>query len=71
MFRYWREARGAFDSMAFGRIRYLGTIDAIRYALLHQQGVAMLPSYFVAADLRAGRLQLVMPRVRPSHDCGP
>jgi LysR family transcriptional regulator, glycine cleavage system transcriptional activator len=68
LFRYWRDARGGIDSMRFSRVVRLGTIAAIREFVLAGGGVAVLPSYFIASDLRAKRLKIVMPRVRPMRD---
>lgn len=68
LFRYWREAPGGVDSLGFGRVQRLGTIAAIRAAVLAGRGVAVLPHYFVADDLARGELRLVMPKVRPMSD---
>src|SRR5688572_14759201 len=40
LFRYWRDARGSIDSLAFARVVRLGAIDMIRHGVLHGQGVA-------------------------------
>ena len=55
-------------SLTFQRVVTLGTIDALRYAVLAGEGVAVLPSYFVKRDVGAGRLVRVLPRVRLGHD---
>jgi LysR family glycine cleavage system transcriptional activator len=68
LYAYWRDSAGGHDRLAFGRFVYLGTIAAIRAAALAGDGVAVLPKYLIAADLAAGRLTPVLPRVRPLHD---
>ena len=68
LFRYLRDAPGGFDSVQFGHVLRLGTISAIRHRVLRAAGVAVLPEYFVAPDLRARRLVRVMPGVRPHSD---
>ncbi len=68
LYRYWREAPGGIDSMRFGRVLRLGTIAAIRAAVLDGRGVAVLPEYYVSDDLRRGELKVVMPKVRPQSD---
>ena len=68
LFRYWRDKKGAFDSLAFGRLRALGTIGAIRELTLKGRGVAVLPEYFVAQDIKKKRLVEIMPKVRCDND---
>ncbi len=53
--------RGEAREWRFGRHLYLGGIGAIRAVLLAQGGVAVLPRYFVQADLDAGRLVALLP----------
>jgi LysR family transcriptional regulator, glycine cleavage system transcriptional activator len=54
--------------LRFARVLTLGTIDAIRAAVRDGEGVAVLPRYFVAADVRARRLVPLLPRTRLGHD---
>jgi DNA-binding transcriptional LysR family regulator len=54
--------------LAFGRVIRLGTIAAIRWAVLRGDGVAVLPRYFVDSDLRARRLVELLPGVRAHAD---
>ena len=54
--------------LRFARVLTLGTIEAIREAVRDGEGVAVLPRYFVAPDLRRRRLVAVLPRVRLGHD---
>jgi DNA-binding transcriptional LysR family regulator len=68
LYAYWRDAAAVEDRLAFGGIRYLGTIAAIRAGVLAGEGVAVLPRYLVEADLQAGRLSPLLRRVRPLHD---
>lgn len=68
LFRYWRDAPGAFDSLAFGSVLRIGTISAIRQLVLQGEGLAVLPHYFVRDDLDAKRLARVFPRVKPLTD---
>jgi LysR family transcriptional regulator, glycine cleavage system transcriptional activator len=68
LYAYWRDAAGERLRLQFGRIVYLGTIAAIRAAVLAGEGVAVLPHYLVADDLRARRMASILPRVRPLPD---
>ena len=67
LYAYWRDAPAA-PVLPFGRVVYRGTIAAIRHAVLAHEGLAVLPRYLVAADLAAGRLEELLPRVVPLHD---
>ncbi len=68
LFSYWRDAAGGAMPLRFGRVIHFGTIAAIRAGVLAGDGVAVLPHYLVDGDLRARRLAVVFPRVRPLHD---
>jgi DNA-binding transcriptional LysR family regulator len=68
LFRYWRDAPGGIDSLAFGSILKMGTISAIRELVLRGEGVAVLPEYFVQKDLKQRRLVKVFPRVKALSD---
>ena len=68
LFRYWRDAPGGRDDLAFAGLRRMGTIAAIRDHVLDGSGVAVLPEYLVRPDLAAGRLQVLLPEVEPLHD---
>ena len=63
LFNYWRDAPGGGDRLRFGRLLRIGTIAAIRELVLAGEGVAVLPAYLVAADLKQRRLVTVFPRV--------
>lgn len=68
LFRYFLDAGDRREPWSFARVEYLGTIGAIRLRALHGAGVAVLPRYFVAADLRARRLVTILPSVRLQRD---
>ena len=68
LYSYLRDALPAADRMAFERILYLGTIAAIRDAILDGEGVGVLPAYFVADALRKRRLVRLLPGTKASHD---
>jgi DNA-binding transcriptional LysR family regulator len=68
LFRYWRDAPGGIDSMRFAQVQRIGTIGAIRTLVLAGDGVAVLPEYFIRADLDAGRLAILLPEVTPLSD---
>jgi LysR family glycine cleavage system transcriptional activator len=54
--------------LRFAHVLVLGTIAAIREAVLDGEGVAVLPRYFVAPDLARKRLVTVLPTARLGHD---
>ena len=62
LFDYFVRTQEGSSSWRFRGIEYLGTIAAIRMRVLEGVGVAVLPRYFVTADLRAGRLVELSPR---------
>jgi DNA-binding transcriptional LysR family regulator len=68
LFRYFLDAQRARDVWSFSKVEYLGTIGAIRMRVLQGAGVAVLPRYFVAADLRLRRLVRLMPAVELQRD---
>jgi DNA-binding transcriptional LysR family regulator len=53
---------------SFAQHEYLGTIAAIRLRVLQGAGVAVLPRYFVARDLRARRMVQVLPKLKLQRD---
>lgn len=67
LFAYFREAAGK-RVLRFTRFSYMGTVDAIRSAVLASDGVAVLPKYLIQADLRAGRLSVLFPQIKPQPD---
>ena len=68
LFRYWRDGQGGVANMNFGRVLQIGTIAAIRALVVQGEGVAVLPEYFVAPDLKARRLVKLFPKVNPLSD---
>ena len=61
LFRYLLDADDAGADWAWGAVRSLGTIAAIRHQVLAGAGVAVLPRYFVQADLDGGQLERLLP----------
>jgi DNA-binding transcriptional LysR family regulator len=68
LFSYVREGPNGGSNLRFGRLRFMGTIAAIRALVLRGEGVAVLPRYLVAPDLKAGRLERVLPRLKAQAD---
>lgn len=68
LFRYFLDALRTREVWSFARVEYLGTIGAIRLRVLQGAGVAVLPRYFVAPDLRARRLVRLVPSVDLQRD---
>jgi LysR family glycine cleavage system transcriptional activator len=69
LFRYFLDALPDAEPWPFARTEYLGGIGNIRHRLLDGGArVAVLPRYFIARHLAAGRLVTLMPRVRPRSD---
>ena len=69
LFRYFLDALSDAEPWPFAAVEYLGGIGNIRRRLLDGGArAAVLPLYFVRADLEAGRLQRQLPRVRLRPD---
>ncbi len=68
LFRYFLDAVPRAQTWAFGGTEYLGTIAAIRARAVEGAGVAVLPRYFVADDLRRRRLTEIRPEVKMKND---
>ena len=68
LFRYLREASDEASSLRFARMVRLGTLDAIRARALAGAGVAVLPLYFIAADLARKRLRRLLPGLPVGSD---
>jgi LysR family glycine cleavage system transcriptional activator len=62
LFRYFVDTRPAGESWSFSGLRYLGTIAAVKHRVLEGAGVAVLPRYYVAADLKARRMREPLPK---------
>ena len=68
LFRYFLDGWRGADPWNFCGREYLGTIGAIRHRALESVGVAVLPTYFVGADISAGRLQRILPKFPLAND---
>lgn len=68
LFRYLLDSEPSPDPWVFGATELLGAIGAVRARCLAGAGVAVLPLYFVDADLRAGTLVSVGPERTLPHD---
>jgi len=69
LFRYFLDALSDAEPWPFARVEYMGGIGNIRRRLLDGGNrVAVLPLYFVRADLEARRLVRLLPRVRLRSD---
>ncbi len=61
LFRYLLDAEPRAQPWPFAGYRFLGSLSGIRHRLLEGAGVAVLPRYFIQADLDAGRLIALLP----------
>jgi DNA-binding transcriptional LysR family regulator len=69
LFRYFLDALPDADPWPFARIEMMGGIGNVRRRLLDgPSSVAVLPTYFVRADVRAGRLVQLLPKVHLRSD---
>jgi DNA-binding transcriptional LysR family regulator len=69
LFRYFLDAQSDAEPWPFARVEYMGGIGTIRRRLLDGGGrVAVLPRYFIAPDIAAGRLVKLFPRIRLRSD---
>ena len=68
LFRYWLDQAPRQDSWVFGRTRFLGTIAAIRQWVCEEEGLAVLPHYFIKKQLETGELIEAMPTIAPRSD---
>jgi LysR family transcriptional regulator, glycine cleavage system transcriptional activator len=68
LFRYLLDTRAPGENWSFGGLRCLGAISAVKHRVLEGAGVAVLPRYFVAAELKARRLREPLPRTELLHD---
>lgn len=69
LFRYFLDALDDAEPWPFARVEYMGGIGNIRRRILDGGGrVAVLPRYFIAPDIRSGRLTRLLPRVRLRAD---
>ena len=71
LYRYFRDAHSRSagpERLAFGRIVRLGGIEAIRRRVAEGAGVAVLPAYLVAPDLKRRAFRRIFPEVALPHD---
>jgi DNA-binding transcriptional LysR family regulator len=68
LFRYFHDTRPPGEAWTFAAVRHLGTIAAVKQRVLDGAGIAVLPRYFVAADLRARKLREPLPKARLLDD---
>jgi DNA-binding transcriptional LysR family regulator len=68
LFRYFLDARPPGEAWSFGSIRYLGTIAAMKYRVLEGAGVAVLPRYFAAPELKVRLLREPLPKAKLLDD---
>jgi DNA-binding transcriptional LysR family regulator len=68
LYRYFRDASGGPDRLAFRRIVRLGGIAAIRQRVLAGAGVAVLPQYLVGPDLAQRTMRRIFPKAPMLHD---
>ena len=67
LYTYFRDASG-FGPLPFGKVLRVGTTAAMRGLVLAGEGVAVLPTYLIRADLAARRLVRLFPKVVPLTD---
>lgn len=68
LFRYWRDAPKASDTVQFKQVLRMGTISAIHALVLEARGVAVLPEYLVENHLKTKKLVALFPHVKPRSD---
>lgn len=68
LFGYWRDAPRGGDRLHFKSVLKMGTASAVRELVLRGEGVAVLPHYMVKGDLRAKKLAVILPEVKPLAD---
>lgn len=68
LFRYYLDSAPRLETWSFADHEYLGTIAAMRLRTLEGAGVAVLPLYFVQADLDAQTLAIICPHIEPQRD---
>lgn len=62
LFRYFLDGSPREETWSFASVERLGTIAAIRARVLEKKGVAVLPLYLVADDVKKRRLAVLFPR---------
>jgi DNA-binding transcriptional LysR family regulator len=60
LFRFFRDARPPKETWTFQRQQYLSIVAAVRARLLEGVGIAVLPEFLVADDIKKRRLRVLM-----------
>lgn len=68
LFRYFLDALDRPEMWSFRGTELLGTIAAVRQRVIEGAGIAVLPRYYVQADLDAGRMVALLSDVEPRTD---
>jgi DNA-binding transcriptional LysR family regulator len=68
LFRYLLDAHPPAAAYRFGGTEVLGTIAAVKYRVLEGDAVAVLPTYFIRAELEAGTLVPLLGEVPMQRD---
>ena len=69
LFRYFLDALAHAEPWPFARVEYMGGIGSVRRRVLDGgDRIAVLPRYFIQADLTAGRLVRLMSRTKLRSD---
>ncbi len=62
LFRYFRDSKQGFSAQLFSEVVCGGTIEAIADVVLHGEGVAVLPEYYVKKLVKQGKLVELFPK---------
>ncbi len=68
LFGYWSDQIDSAKPWRFESERYMGTIAAIKYWVLHGKGIGVLPKYFIREELENGELIEIMPHIEARTD---
>jgi DNA-binding transcriptional LysR family regulator len=68
LFRYFRDAPGAGMRLDFNKILRMGTIAALAELVLRGDGVAVIPEYLIARELKARKLTRLFPKIELLSD---
>ena len=68
LFRYFSEPHNLHPKQIFSKFQFLGTISAILYWVQFQEGIAVLPSYFIKDALQERNISIILPEYKLHHD---